>query len=247
VQPAFTADGQDLLRHVNHVKNDNIDHWFNDHPAVFQELVKQYQNSAHTVAFQEPPANSAPGQPALTIIYESRPDCLAKHNINNKAHAITQLLLARKSTNADGDPILVPGIISSSFKDALQEPLNHAFRLLAQQYHALIATKSEEDSLNMINNHMNRFPHIIITPAFAAAALNGHWANQPLQQEVAMIGQSLSIFTFTPVRTGTAEYKRQFKESNAILGEDLVGTANSHQSEHTAVQHVQLGGNVYQN
>jgi hypothetical protein len=42
-----------------------------------------------------------------------------------------------------------------------------------------------------------------------------------------MVGQSLSILSFAPVRTGTSEHQRQLDESNAILGEELLGTVSS--------------------
>jgi hypothetical protein len=89
---------------------------------------------------------------------------------------------------------------------------------------------------------MKRFPFVIINQTFAAALTNEYWATQPFQQNATTLGQNLSLFTFAPTRTGTAEYKRQFDETNAILGEELVGTANAHRTK--ASLKLYDGGNV---
>ena len=48
-----------------------------------------------------------------------------------------------------------------------------------------------------------------------------------IQEEANTVGQNLSVLMFAPIHTGMAEYKCQQEETNAILGEDLVGTTNS--------------------
>jgi hypothetical protein len=42
-----------------------------------------------------------------------------------------------------------------------------------------------------------------------------------------MVGQNLNFLSFTPVRTNTAEHKRQLDESTTVLNEDLVGVATN--------------------
>jgi hypothetical protein len=82
---------------------------------------------------------------------------------------------------------------------------------------------------------MERFPFVIINQqVFADALTNGYWATQPIQQSsITLVGQNLSLFTFPPTRTGTAESKHQLDETNAIFGEELVGTVNSHHTKAT--------------
>ena len=79
----------------------------------------------------------------------------------------------------------------------------------------------------MIHNYMTKFPYIMVNQIFMACLTNGHWVISTIQEEANMVGQNLTILTFTPIRTGMAEYKHQQEETNAILSEDLVGTASS--------------------
>jgi hypothetical protein len=79
----------------------------------------------------------------------------------------------------------------------------------------------------MIHNYMTKFPHIMVNQIFMACLTNGHWVISTIQEEANMVGQNLTILTFMPIRTGMAEYKHQQEETNAILSEDLVGTASS--------------------
>ena len=69
---------------------------------------------------------------ALPIVYESLKDCPAKHNIA-RARMITQLLLAREGTNANGDRIIIPGTVSSTFKDVVNDTTPRALWYLMEQ------------------------------------------------------------------------------------------------------------------
>jgi hypothetical protein len=93
----------------------------------------------------------------------------------------------------------------------------------------LVLTK--EGDLNIINTYKAKFPLGLITSAFAAMYLNGYWATMPPQQEVTMMGQCLSIFTFAPICVNTAKYQKQLKELMAIVSEDLVGSINAHHTK----------------
>jgi hypothetical protein len=214
--------GKDLIRRIVTAKNDNIDQWFHDNPAIFEEYAARFERSAPTATPTTP-------TPTLTT-YESRSDKTAAANVS-RARAIMALFLCRPGTNSNGTPILVPGQVSPTFEDALNNSPSRSFRLFERQYRALVDSKNAEDSLNMIHNFMTKFPYIMVNQIFAACLTNGHWAISTIQEEANTVGQNLSVLTFAPIRTGTAEYKRQQEETNAILGEDLVGTANSQRTK----------------
>jgi hypothetical protein len=224
---ASSTAGRELIRRLTHVKNDNIDRWFAEHPDVYQEYARRYEDlgqyNADNAGVHVPP----PPGPQV-VIPESLKDKTARVNIA-RAKTVTQLLLARASTSADGTPILVPGTLSPTFEDALQDTPSRALHSLLQYFTGLVLTK--EGDLNIINTYKAKFPLGLITSAFAATYLNGYWATMPPQQEVTMVGQRLSLFTFAPMRTNTAEYQKQLEESTAIVGEDLVGTVNAHRTK----------------
>jgi hypothetical protein len=65
-----------------------------------------------------------------------------------------------------------------------------------------------------------RFPWAAINVALASAM--GQWTDQPLQSESAALGQNLGFLTVAPSHTGLVDYKRQWDETNVVLGEDMV-------------------------
>jgi hypothetical protein len=232
VTPTST-EGQNLIRRITQTKNENIDKWFLANPDTFQALSASFT----TIPTPPIPTTHREAQPTTqpsppTIVHETRKDRIATINVN-RARTVTQLLLARNGTNSDGDPILIPGVLSQSYEDALQDSPNRSFRILDQQYRSLIDIKGTGDNLNMIDHYMKRFPFVIINQAFAASLTNGYWATQPYQQSATVPGANISLFTFAPARSGTAEHKRQFDETNAILGEELVGATNSQRTKPT--------------
>jgi hypothetical protein len=226
-----STEGQNLIRRIAQAKNENIDRWFLANPDTFQAL------SANFTTTPTPPTANHEASPTHhlnppTIIHETRKDRIATINVN-RARTVTQLMLARIGTNSEGNPILIPGALSQTYEDALQDSPNRAFRILDQTYRSLIDLKGTGDNLNMIDHYMKRFPFVIVNQTFAASLTNGYWATQPYQQSATVPGANISLFTFAPTRTGTAEYKRQFEETNTILGEELVGATNSHRTKPT--------------
>jgi hypothetical protein len=227
---ASSAEGLDLFCRLSHIQNDNIDRWFTTHPDIYQEHARRYSDQGPDVP------NAAPTPAPQVIFQESLKDKTTKVNIA-RAKTVTELMLVREGTNAAGAPILVPGKLSTTFQDALQDTPSRALRTLLQYFNSLILSKT--DDLNIVNVYKAKFPTVMVTSAFVATYTNGYWATLPLQQEANMIGQSLTIFSFAPARTGTDDHKRQIDESNAILGEELVGTANSQRTKAS----LQLYGN----
>jgi hypothetical protein len=71
-------------------------------------------------------------------------------------------------------------------------------------------------------SYVMRFPWAAINVAFASAFQKGQWIDQPLQFKSAALGQNLGFLTFAPSHTGLMDYKRQWDETNVILGEDMV-------------------------
>jgi hypothetical protein len=59
----------------------------------------------------------------------------------------------------------------------------------------------------------------------------GQWFNQSIQSESLLLGQNLGIMTFAPSCTSSADYKRQWDETNAIFNEDMVETDKSHRTK----------------
>jgi hypothetical protein len=185
---------------------------------IFEEYAARFKHSA-------PTATPMPPTPTLPT-YESRSDKTAAANVS-RARAIMALFLCHPGMNSNGTHILVLGKVSPTFEDALNNSPSRSFRLFEHQYQALVDSKNAEDSLNMIHNFMTKFPYIMVNQIFAACLTNGHWVISTIQEEANTVGQNLLVLMFAPIHTGTVEYKCQQEETNAILGEDLVGTTNS--------------------
>jgi hypothetical protein len=221
--------GKDFLRRANAIRNDNMDRWFTNNSTVYNAIAAPFLPSNESAL---PPGPRATASPAATptIVYESLRDKSTKVNIA-RARTITSLLLAREMTKADGTKILTPRAVSQMFDDAVSDSTSRAVRYFLQQICAL--KNSKVDSMDSVNILMARFPMVIITASLVATALNGFWSTQPLQQETGMVGQNLNFLSFAPVRTNTAEHKRQLDESTTVLNEDLVGVATNQRTKAT--------------
>jgi hypothetical protein len=103
--------------------------------------------------------------------------------------------------------------------------------MLSQLYRAIIHTKNTDGSADMFTHYMAKFPFVLVTQVYAAAMFNGHWSTLPLQQESRAFGQNINLLTFAPARAGTAKYNTPIDETNAILGEELVGAVSSHRTK----------------
>jgi hypothetical protein len=222
-----SSAGKDFLRRANAIRNDNMDRWFTNNSNVYKAIAAPFLSSNESAPSPGPGANTSP---TPTIVYESLKDKSTKVNIA-RARTITGLLLARETTNADGTKILTPGAVSQMFDDAVSDSTSRAVRYFVQQICAL--KNSKVDSMDSVNILMARFPMVIVTSSLVATALNGFWSTQPLQQEVGMVGQNLNFLSFSPVRTNTAEHKRQLDESTTVLNEDLVGIATNQRTKAT--------------
>jgi hypothetical protein len=230
--------GKDFLRRANAIRNDNMDRWFTDNTQAYQALVAPYlsSNESAPLAGSGAPASSAV---TPTVVYESLKDKTTKVNIA-RARAITSLLLARETTASDGTKVITPGIVSQMFEDAISDSTSRAVRYFLQEILSL--RNSKVDSMDSVNILMARFPIVVITSSLVATALNGFWSTQPLQQEMGMVGQNLNLLSFAPVRTNTAEHKRQLEESTTVLNEDLVGVATNQRTK--ATLHLFGGGTI---
>ena len=221
-----SIEGRNLLHRTIAVRNINIDRWFETHPDVYGQHAHRYALEANPNLV--PPL--APNAPAPPVIYESLKDRSAKHNIA-RARTITQLLLARAGTHANGDKIILPGTVSSTFEDAVNDTAPRALRYLTEQVVSIAQEKN--GSMDMADRLMTNFPLVVLTPSFVATALNGYWSTLPLAQETATVGNNLSFFSFAPVPMNTAEHKRQLDESTTVLNEDLVGVSTNQRTKAT--------------
>jgi ribosomal protein L31 len=106
-----SIEGRNLLQRTIAVRNINIDCWFEAHPDVCGQHAHCYALEANPNLV--PPL--APNAPAPPVVYKSLKDRSVKHNIA-RARTITQLLLARMKTNANGDKIILPGTVSPTFE-----------------------------------------------------------------------------------------------------------------------------------
>ena len=223
---SHSIEGRNLLHRTIAVRNNNIDRWFEANPDVYSQHACRYAIEATSTSVR-PPATNATAPP---IVYESLKDRSAKHNIA-RAQMITQLLLAREGTNANGDRIIIPGTVSSTFEDAVNDTAPRALRYLTEQVVSIAQEKN--GSMDVADRLMTNFPLVVLTPSFVATALNGYWSTLPLAQEAATVGNNLSFFSFAPVPTNTAEHKRQLDESTTVLNEDLVGVSTNQRTKAT--------------
>jgi hypothetical protein len=46
-----------------------------------------------------------------------------------------------------------------------------------------------------------------------------------------LLGQKLGLLSFAPSRTGSTDYKRQWKETNIVFNEDMVESDKSHHTK----------------
>jgi hypothetical protein len=80
-------------------------------------------------------------------------------------------------------------------------------------------------------SYVVRFPWAAIKVPFASAFQKGHWLDQPVQTENAVPGQNLWLLSFAPSHTESANYKRHWEETNAMLGEDIVESDTTHRTK----------------
>jgi hypothetical protein len=162
-----SIEGRNLLQRTIAVRNNNIDRWFEANPDVYNQHARRYALEANPNLASPP----APGAPVPPVVYESLKDRSAKHNMA-RARTITQLLLAREGTNANGDRIIIPGTVSPTFEDAVNDTAPQALRYLTEQVVSIAREKN--GSMDMADRFMTNFPLVVLTPSFVATALNGY-------------------------------------------------------------------------
>ena len=212
---ATTIEGKAIYRRIDEAKKVNMDSWFTNHPDVYQNLLSAITPQVAMAPVQ--PAQVSPQAPKAT---QSRADKQDEYRVL-KGKTIISLLLARHSINADGECIYVPGEIDEAFEDTLLETPRNA----CKEYLQLIRAKVEDMKGSPTEgalSYVMRFPWAAINVAFASAFQKGQWTDQPIQSESAALGQNLGFLTFAPSHTGSADYKRQWDETNVVLGEDMV-------------------------
>jgi hypothetical protein len=220
-----SIEGRHQLHRTTVVRNINIDRWFEANQPVYN------QHAQHVIGSNTNPAPTpALGTLVPPVVYESLRDRSAKHNIA-RARTITRLLLAREGTSDSGDKIIVPGNVSATFEDAINDTAPRALRYFTEQVSSIIQARN--GSMDSAHNLMANFPLVLLTPPFVATATNGYWSTLSLQQEATTVGQNLNIFSFAPVSTSTAEHKRQLDESTTVLNEDQIGLANNQRTKAT--------------
>jgi hypothetical protein len=75
------------------------------------------------------------------------------------------------------------------------------------------------------------FPWAAINVAFASALQKGHWSAQPVQSESEVLGQNLGFLTFAPSYATSADYKRQWDETNTVYDEDMAAVDKNHRTK----------------
>jgi hypothetical protein len=154
----------------------------------------------------------------------------AERGQDQQAVATRRLLCARKSTNADGDAIIIPGEINEDFKDLLQDTTRQAIRPMEQLIRATTDKQCEDDPMNIFT-HSTKFPYVALNHVMIGALLTANFSNQPLHAEASTANQSLSIMAFAPTKPTSTETKRQLEETSAVLAEDLVGATMTHRTK----------------
>jgi hypothetical protein len=156
-----------------------------------------------------------------------------------KGKTIKSLLLARHSINVDGECIYVSGEIDEASADTLLETPRNACKEYLQLIRAKVKVMKGSPTKGALS-YVMRFPWAAINVAFASAFQKGQWTDQPLLSESAALGQNLGFLTFSPSHTGSADYKRQWDETNVIRGEDMVDVDTT-QSTKISVQQFKGG------
>jgi hypothetical protein len=185
-----------------------MDHYFTQHPEIYEPLWNAITPQVNHIA-QPTPVQVSP----QVVKTQSRSDKQDELRVL-QGKTITSLLLVRESTNSDGAPIYLPGEINESFEDILPE-----------------VDAMKDSQTDGALSFAVRFPWAAINVSFASAFQKGHWSDQPVQTENAAPGQNLGLLTFAPSHTESADYKRQWEETNAVLGEDMVEIDTTHRTK----------------
>jgi hypothetical protein len=204
-----------IYRRIDEAKKVNMDSWFTNHPDVYQNLLSAITPQVAMAPVQ--PVQVSPQAPKATQSRADRQDELRVL----KGKTVTSLLLVRNSINVDGEGIYVSGEIDESFEDTLLETLCNACREYLQLIRAMVKIMKGSPTEGALS-YVMRFPWAAINVAFASAFQKGQWTDQPIPSESAVLGQNLGFLTFAPSHTSSADYKRQWDETNVILGEDMV-------------------------
>ena len=223
-----STEGKAVFTRIEVAKKTNMENWFANHQEVYQMLLSaitpQVNALMHTM-----PASVSPQQAIVKT--QTRSDKQEENRVI-KGRTITSLLLAREGTNVDGEPILIPGELDESFEDTLSETPRNACKDYVQLFRSKIEQMRDVSSDgSSAMSYVTRFPFAAINVAFSSALQKGQWSDQPIQAEGSMLGQNLGILSFAPSRTGSADYKRQWEETNVVFNEDSVETDKSHRTK----------------
>jgi hypothetical protein len=211
----MTIEGKAIYCHIDEVKKVNMDSWFTSHPDIYQNLL-----SAITPQVAMAPVLPVQVSPQAPKATQSRAKKQDKYRVL-KGKTITSLLLARHSINADRECIYVSGEINEAFEDTLLKTPCNACKEYLQLIQAKVEVMKGSPTKGALS-YVMRFPLAAINVAFVSAFQKGQWTDQPLQSKSAALGQNLGFLTFSPSHTGSADYKRQWDETNVVLGEDKV-------------------------
>lgn len=222
--PMTSTESQAIFRRIEEAKKTNMDHYFNLHPEIYEPLWKAITPQVNHIA-EPTPVQVSP----QVVKTQSRSDKQDEIRLL-KGKTITSLLLVRESTNSDGAPIYFPGEINESFEDILPESPRNACKEYLQLIRSEVETMKDSPKDGALS-FVVRFPWAAINVSFASALQKGHWSDQPVQTENAAPGQNLGILTFAPSHTESADYKRQWEETNAVLGEDMVEIDATHRTK----------------
>jgi hypothetical protein len=122
--------------------------------------------------------------------------------------------------------------MDEAFEDTLSETPRNACKDYVQLFRSKIEHMRDSSSAgSSAMSYVLRFPFAAINVAFSSALQKGQWADQPVQSEGSMLGQNLGILTFAPSRESSADYKRQWDETNTVFNEDMVETDKSHRTK----------------
>lgn len=222
---ATTIEGKAIFRRIDEAKKVNMNRWFTNNPEIYQTLLSAITPQVNYAA----PPLPAQVSPQASKASQSRADKQDEYRVL-KGKTITSLLLARESTNADGAPIYVSGEIDEAFEDTLLETPRNACKEYLQLIRAKVEVMKGSPTEGALS-YVMRFPWAAINVAFASAFQKGQWTDQPLQSESAALGQNLGFLTFAPSHAGSADYKRQWDETNVVLGEDMVDVDTTHRTK----------------
>jgi hypothetical protein len=222
-----STEGKAVLTRIEVAKKTNMETWFANNQEVYQALLSAITPQVNALMHAAPAAVS----PQAIVKTQTRADKQEEVRVM-KGATVNSMILVREDDNVEGAPILLIGELDESFEDTLSETPRNACKDYVQLFRSKIEHMRDSPAAGSgAMAYVMRFPLAAINIAFSSALQKGQWSDQPIQAEGLLLGQNLGLLSFAPSRTGSADYKRQWEETNMVFDEDMVETDKSHRTK----------------